>query len=398
VQLARALAVSLAAAALSCSSGDIAVGTRNGAHTLGRSAAIPVGVENVNGSALRSASHRALLRFVPVETIDIDRLYFGFKLQGAECWDPGPDGNGAGDGGILSGSLVEIDASTGLPGAIIDEETVDACVRHQQAEAEAGATPVLAWIQVNATLSGGRMFGLVVQNLHAEPENNFFSFQTPIADSELAGPQGRNELRADAGGSIMSLDPREHFAWSIDDGASFLYGSDNGEYPSYVDDDTVHPATRIPQYGFRLTDGSTLSPQPYYAYHSDCTGCTALYPAARYARSFSELGGFTAGADVGTLTLTNAETGATSACTPGPGYGFRTCTLDASVTVAVGESYTLHASGSVELMRLDEAQRVVFPSAGFASQPEPAPGTNARDVPSLWAGPASAHFPSAGEN
>jgi len=52
---------------------------------------------------------------------------------------------------------------------------------------------------------------------------------------------------------------------------------------------------------------------------------------------------------------------------------------------------------------MDNAQRVMFPSVGTsegelrAYQPEPAPGSNAKDVPSLWAGPLSANFPSVAE-
>ncbi len=378
------------------------MGERDAPVTTQRASSIPIGIENVNGSPLHSPSYQALLRFVPDETIAIDRLYFGFKLRGASCWDPGPAGNGAGDGGLLNGRLVEIDANTGLPAQVIDEETVGACERHAEVEAEVGATPVLAWVALNATLTGGRMYGLVVQNVHAAPESNFFSFQMPIADSDLAGPQARNELSAQAGGGIMALDPREHVAWSIDAGTSWLYGSENGEYASYVNDDTAHPATRVPQYGFRLADGRLLSPQPYYAYKTDCSDCTVLYAAARYARTFAELGGFTAsGSDVGSLTITNAATGATSSCTPETGYGFRTCALSEPVAVAVGEDYSIHASGTVELMRMDEAQRVQFPEVGTPSgelsafQPVPAPGTDAKDVPSLWAGPLSAHFPAA---
>jgi hypothetical protein len=317
------LAISLCGLSTACSSGDIVVGTRDVTRGV-RSASMPVGIENVNGSAMRSASYRALLRFVPDDTIDIDRVYFGFKLQGASCWDPGLAGNGAGDGGVLYGSLVEIDAATGLAADVMDEETVDACQRHDEVMAEVETTPVMAWIEVTATLTGGRMYGLLVRNAHAEPGDNFFSFQMPIADSELCGPQAQNELDARAGGAIMALDPREHVAWSTDGGRSWRYGSDNGEYLSYVNDDPAHPATRIPQYGFRLNDGTTLAPQPYYAYKSDCSGCTVAYARARYARTFSELGGFTASAgDVGTLTLTNTTSGAASACTPEPGYGFR---------------------------------------------------------------------------
>ncbi len=394
---------SLCLASAACSSGDIALGSRDSTEAQ-RSASVPIGIENVNGSAMREGSYRALLRFVPDETIDVARVYFGFKLQGASCWDSGLAGNGAGDGGLLHGMLVTIDEKTGLPAKLLDEETVNACLRHNQASAEVGATPVLGFVEVDATLNGGQMYGLVVRNAHAQPTDNFFSFQMPIADSALAGPQARNELNAQASGSIMRLDPREHVAWSTDDGTTWHYGSDNGEYLSYVNDDEAHPATRIPQYGFRLADGTMRAAQPYYAYRTDCTGCTVVYAAARYRRTFTELGGFTASTgDVGKLTITNTTAGTVSACAPEPGYGFRMCTLPEPVTVAPGEDYSIHASGSVELMHMDQGQRVLFPGVGTPSsehsayQPEPAPGTNEKDVPSLWAGSLSAHFPAVGE-
>jgi len=84
-----------------------------------------------------------------------------------------------------------------------------------------------------------------------------------------------------------------------------------------------------------------LAAQPYYAYKSDCVGCTVVYASARDARTFTKLGGFTASAtNVGTLTITNLSTGAEKACTPAQGYGFLTCTLAEPVSAAEGEDYS----------------------------------------------------------
>ena len=44
-------------------------------------------------------SHAAALR--AQRTIAIDRIYFGFKLRGASCWDGGNAGYGRGDGGTI---------------------------------------------------------------------------------------------------------------------------------------------------------------------------------------------------------------------------------------------------------------------------------------------------------
>jgi hypothetical protein len=371
-----------------------------------RAASVPIGIENVNDSPMKAANYRTMLRFVPGAAIAIDRVYFGFKLRGATCWDAGQAGYGAGDGGTLRASLVQIDPSTGLPGAAIATETVNGCARHNEAASELGGDPVLVWVNLRASLAPGKMYGLIVANAHAEPAKNFFSFNMPLADTALAGPHARNELDASAPGAVLSLDPREHVAWSADNGVSWQYGSANGQYRSYMNDhDTAHPATRLPQYGFRLIGGETLAAQPYYAYSDDCTGCTAAYANARYARTFTVVGGFIAsGTSVGTLTLTNTTTGAHSSCTPPAGYGFRTCKLPVAVAVARGQSYQVSSTGSVEIMRMDNPQRLLFPRVGTANgelrayQPNPAPGTNGKDVPSLWAGPLSANFPIAGED
>jgi hypothetical protein len=359
-----------------------------------------VGIENVNDSPMKDASYRALLRFVPVESVSIDRFYFGFKLKGAECWAEDA-GYGAGDGGTLMATLVHIDPDTGLPGEEIAHETVNGCTRHDEGAAELGGVPVLAWVNTAATLEAGVMYGLIVQNVHEDPQHNFFSFNMPLADSALAGPHGRNELSSLAKGAILSLDPREHVAWSEDGGNTWHYGSDNGQYRSYMNDhDLAHPATRMPQYGFRLAEGKNVAGQPYYAYSDDCQGCSVTYANARYARSLSELGGFIASDEgVGALTLRNEDTGETASCTPSVGYGFRTCTLARPVMVAVGESYTVSSTGAVEIMRMDHPQRRLFPGVGSedgelrAFQQHPAASTNEKDVPSLWAGPLSPLYP-----
>src|SRR5262245_33321417 len=101
-----------------------------------RGDSIPIGIENVNDSPLKNAGYRALLRFVPDATVTIDRFYFGYKLRGANCWDPGAAGYGMGDGGTLEASLVDIDAATGRPTTVIATETINGCTRHDQASAE----------------------------------------------------------------------------------------------------------------------------------------------------------------------------------------------------------------------------------------------------------------------
>lgn len=370
-----------------------------------RAGSIPVGIENVNDSPLKSADYRALLRFVPDATISIDRMYFGFKLRGASCWDSGNAGYGSGDGGTLHASLVNIDPATGLPTTEIVSETVNGCDRHNEAAQVVGSDPVVVWVNTPAKLEAGKLYALIISNTHPNAGSNFFSFNMPLADTELAGPHARNELNQNASGGILGLDPREHVAWSKDAGKTWSYGSLNGQYRSYMNDhDTAHPATRMPQYGFRLANQQMLGVQPYYAYSTDCSDCAVTFASARYARSFNELGGFTAsGTNVGELSIKNETTGEQASCTPTAGYGFRKCTLSKPVSVAVGQSYTVACSGSVEVMELDNPQRVMFPNVGTKAgelpmfQASPAAGTNAKDIPNLWAGPLSANFPTAAD-
>jgi len=364
----------------------------------GRVGALTLGAENVNDSPLKASNYRQLLRFVPRSDVQVDRVYFGFKLKGARCWAAGQAAYGAGDGGTMLVRLVDIDEATGLPGGQIAFERVNGCTRHNEAQAEVrGEVPVFAWASVRASLKGGKMYGLVISNEHADPARNFFSFNAPIADAALAGPHGRNELRKDAIDALMSMDPREHVAWSEDGGTTWRYGQANGQYVSHINDhDPNHPAVRLPQYGFRLSNGTNLPGQPYYAYTADCVNCTVAYGNLQVARSLTEAGGFTAGTTgIGTLTVQNLSTGQQSSCTPWQGYGFNQCSLAQPVPVKPGQSYSISATGSVELMKMDYAMQLLFPQVGHASpdfpayQPRPAAGTKREDVPSLWAGPLS---------
>ena len=371
-----------------------------------RGDSIPIGIENVNDSPMKAAGYRALLRFVPDATITIDRFYFGFKLRGASCWDAGAAGYGAATAGSLRREPRGHRRGHGTPDDDPHDRDGERCTRHERGGGRGRRKRSrLVWVNPAATLAGDKMYGLVVSNAHANPAGNFFSFNMPLADTTLAGPHARNELDARAPGAILSLDPREHVAWSTDGGTTWRYGSDNGQYHSYMNNnDHAHPATRMPQYGWRRSDGVTVAQQPYYAYNDDCIGCSVTYANARYARTFTEVGGWIAsGTNVGALTFTNTSTGGSASCTPSQGYGFRTCTLPSPMSVAVGQDYRVSSTGSVEIMRMDNPQRVMFPRVGTRTgelrsfQITAAPSTNAKDVPSLWAGPVSAQFPGAAD-
>lgn len=189
-------------------------------------------------------------------------------------------------------------------------------------------------------------------------------------DSHEAGPRATHVVKPS--GAIMSLDPREHVAWSTNSGTTWSHGTANGQYTSYVNEDPSHPGTKLPQYGWRRSDGVHVSQQPYYAYDATCSNCTVTYANVFYARTFTQAGAFTTtGADVGTITLTNTSTGQSSTCTPTTGYGSRTCTLAAPVSVAAANSYTVRASGTVALMKMDYQQRAVFSNVGTFDRVRP---------------------------
>jgi hypothetical protein len=363
----------------------------------GRSLALPIGAVNSSDSPMKLAATQMLLRFVPRSTISVDRVYFGFKLQGAECDNQGSSGSGAGNGGILSASIVTIDSLTGLPGSTIVSESVPACERFNEAYAELQnkALPEFAWINAKITLEANTLYGLIVRNSDKTPATHYFSLNMPIADANLAGPHAKNSLDPNAKGAILNMDPRELIAWSEDNGRNWKFGHENGPYLSYVNNiDKLHPATRVPQYGFRLSNGGNLAGQPYSASADRCIDCSVTYANAPIKLSLTQLGAFTSSTgDVGSLTITHATTAATASCTPAEGYGFRSCKLSAPFPIAKGESYTLRASGSVEILRFNSSQQSLFPEVGTIEsdfrmfQSIPGTGTHAGDIPQIWAAP-----------
>ena len=104
---------------------------------------------------------------------------------------------------------MNIDPESGVPATAIGSETVNGCTRHEEGMDAFGSIPVLVWVNIDATLEGGKMYGLLVRNAHADPAHNFFSINLPLADTELAGPHARNELDKNASGGILGLDPRD---------------------------------------------------------------------------------------------------------------------------------------------------------------------------------------------
>ena len=109
----------------------------------------------------------------------------------------------------------------------------------------------------------------------------------PDAASQRSSLNNSEWVRRREAPIILALDPREHVAWSTDSGATWHYGSDNGQYRSYMNNhDVAHPATRMPQYGWRRSDGTRIGQQPAL---SASRGCAARAGACARDRATPKL-------------------------------------------------------------------------------------------------------------
>jgi hypothetical protein len=156
------------------------------------------------------------------------------------------------------------------------------------------------------------------------------------------------------------LDPRESIAWSRDGGRTYVWGRAVGSYRGRGFD-----AIKIPFYGWQVAPGGpTGSNQPYSAYHTRAVGRTTVFLNAKRPLELVKAGGFTAGGDVGRVTVTNLQTGVSADALPPPGRGLCVGTLTQPVPVGVGQDYAVRASGEVEVLEADRQQRQLFPELG----------------------------------
>ena len=228
---------------------------------------IPVGVYNLNGARSQDGQHRIwAMRFVLDRDASVDRLFTGFNLEGIytdPANQPAPvelrsrvlnKGYGApaaptnlpagwtvgtgridyghGNGGRLRARLVPMKAD-GTPdlGMVLGEETFYPVERYKQTKAEfnIGDRAGMLYARFGGVrLSAGTPYWVVYQNVDPNPRMNYVSFNSPVVKDSESGPNGRNTIDPNAPGAIMGLDPREVVAWSLDTGASWLWGREVG--------------------------------------------------------------------------------------------------------------------------------------------------------------------------
>ena len=224
---------------------------------------IPVGVYNVNNSALTQGPSRMYaIRFVLDQPTRLARFYSGMNWEGvyADAAGPAPaeirsselrkgypspaaavqtfpragrPARGAlhyahGSGGTIRARLVPMNAD-GTPDLshVLAEDTFPALRRYRQIKSQFGidGRSGLVYSDFGGTpVPAGVPHFVVYQNVDSDPRENFVSMNSPVTSVQAAGPNGRNTLDPDAHGAIAGLDPREAVAWSTDGGGQLGLG------------------------------------------------------------------------------------------------------------------------------------------------------------------------------
>jgi hypothetical protein len=328
---------------------------------------IPVAAANLNDQNLKNANWRYGLRFVLDEDTRLHRFFIGFKALGAGgvFADQGSGGYGRGDAGVMNAQLVTVKAD-GTPNLanVLAQETVTAQQRYSQIRANYGITTISGQTYFafgGVPLKARTMYAVVIRNVHQDPGNNFFSINSPTMKESEAGPNGYNNLDADAPGAVGGLDPREAVTWSTDGGASWVWGRLVGQ-GYYTGSATTDDGTRLPNYGWTGAPGNVKpsSNQPYNNYMQKCTGCTLTLHRAPRAVTLTKAGGYApVGASVGVVTVKNLRTGQVGRTAP-LGSGLARGPLTPSVRVAQGDTYTIAVAGTVFKNPADNFMRVLF--------------------------------------
>lgn len=302
---------------------------------------------------LSSKSYIMAFRFVLDKQASIDRWYFAINGEGASCIG-GRTGYGSGNGGTHYGRIVEVDQATGFPtGTVLASESVNACTAHNRAKSEydLSTTHQLHYVQFSpVSLSANKMYAFLLSNTDANPgsggsasSGNHMSPNMNFGDLAAFGPNARNTLDADTPGAVYGLDPRETTMWSKDGGASWLFGDKVGWYQ------VGSGEAKFWIVGYRPAGGQAIAHGwPFMNWPDDASGQTVTFRNAPKAVTLTHAGGSSESSAVGTITVTNTSTGV-SATTSSLGSGMVSGQLSKPVPVAAGQSYTVKASGSVEM-------------------------------------------------
>ena len=350
---------------------------------------IPIGLYDVNdaqGHDSLAKNRLYAIRFVLDKPETIYRFFSGFKLDGVytdgggaaapaeirtKCQDkrvsPCPEakasyqappealpkgwttgeakvGYAHGDGGVILARLVGMkeDGTPDLSNVIAEEEfnPVDRYNEIKSAYKISGKSGMLYVNFGGASLEANTPYFVVYTNNAAKPEFNYVSFNSPVTNASVAGPNGTNTLDPDATGAIAGLDPREAVAWSLNGGTSWGWGHKVGEGPLFGDyTGSGDSDVKLPWYAWQASSLAALeSNQPYYAYAESGEYTLSVINGPR-AATVTEAGGYAPeGFTVGAVTVT-AKAG--SAKTGVLGSGLQSGALSAPVQIAPGETFTI---------------------------------------------------------
>jgi hypothetical protein len=302
---------------------------------------------------LSSNTYIMAFRFVLDKPTTIDRWYYAINMEGADCV-VGRTGYGHGNGGTEFGRIVEVDQTTGLPTSqVLAQESVNGCVAQQRTISEFGlsSTQQAHFVQFTPiTLQAGKMYVFLLSNTDPNPGSgggastgNHSSPNLNWASLSNMGPNGKNTLDPNAAGAMYGYDPRETTMWSSNSGATWLFGDQVGWYSNGDGQGKMWVV------GYRVSGGAnTAHGYTYMNWPGPGTGAQIVFKNVPKAVTLKQAGGVLEGSGaVGVVTVTNNSTGV-SATTPSLGSGVAVGTLSQPVPVAVGESYTIKATGSVD--------------------------------------------------
>jgi hypothetical protein len=369
---------------------------------------IPIGIYNVNDAQSHDSTTKNRLyaiRFVLDKPTTIYRFFSGFNLEGVytdgsgaaapseirtKCLDKrvspcsgfnasfqpppaelpkgwtegiGRIGYAHGNGGTIWARLVGM-KEDGTPNlsSVLAEETFNPVDRYNKIKTEYGISGKSGMLYANfgsVSLEADTPYFVVYTNAAEKPEANYVSFNSPVTNASVAGPNGENTLDPDATGAIAGLDPREAVAWSRDAGATWGWGHSVGEGPLFGDyvgsgDSDV----KLPWYAWQTGKEAALeSNQPYYAY-SEAGEYTLSVTNGPRAATVTKAGGYApAGWTVGAVTVTAASG---SAKTEVLGTGLQQGTLSSPVKIAANETFTISNADAGAERRVAKAEGDAF--------------------------------------
>jgi Concanavalin A-like lectin/glucanases superfamily len=372
---------------------------------------IPVGIYNVNDAQGHDATKENRLyaiRFVLDKPATIHRFFSGFNLEGVytdgkgaaapedirtKCQDkrtevacPGKEFNSKfqappaslpggwtkgsgrigyahGNGGELWARLVNMkeDGTPNLSSVIAEEKfnPVDRYIATKTAYKISGKSGMLYVEFGGASLEADTPYFVVYTNIAAKPEFDYVSFNSPVTNASVAGPNGTNTLDPDATGAIAGLDPREAVAWSTSGGMTWGWGKAVGGGPLFGDyEGEGDSAVKLPWYAWQTSAEVTLeSNQPYYAY-SEAGEYTLSVTNGPRAATVTEAGGYAPeGSTIGAVTVT-AKSG--SAKTGVLGSGLQKGALSAPLQIAAGETFTISNVDAGAVRKVAKAEGDAF--------------------------------------